>query len=84
MEANFKEVNGHLIEIKEQVKKTNGRVNSLEKSRIQIWTAISIVVGISGGIITLGLYALDSRIDKSVQSALSVYDIESYENQINK
>lgn len=70
MEKSFNEVNDHLVEIKEQVKKTNGRVNSLETSRIQIWTAISVFTVVTGTIIYLSVYVIDSKINNGIAKAL--------------
>ncbi len=53
-----------LDDIKTQTIKTNGRVNSLEGSRIQIWTAISMLLFLGGTIIYLSIMAIDSKLDK--------------------
>lgn len=70
IEANFKEMREHLTRIETQTVKTNGRVNSLESSRTQIWTSISILVFLGGTIITLAIMAIDSKIEKGITRAL--------------
>lgn len=77
----FEELTSHLVEIKDQVKKTNGRVTSLEKSRTQIWTTISVCIFLGGAIMTLAVMAIQSKIDKGIQQALSRYDIKYNETQ---
>lgn len=57
-------------EIKVQTTKTNGRVNSLEKTRVQMWTAITILLLLGGTIITLAIVAIDSKIQKAIETAL--------------
>lgn len=65
------------------------RLNVLEKGKIQIWTAISVLLLFGGAIITLSVMAIDNKIkngfqseemqqaiDKSVEQALSKYEIE--------
>lgn len=44
------------------------RLNTLEKGKIQIWTAISILLLLGGGIITLSIMAIDNKIEKGFQS----------------
>lgn len=70
MEQNFGEMRTHLTEIKAQTIKTNGRVNSLEKSRVQVWTAIGILTCLGGIIITLAIMAIDTKISKGIETAL--------------
>ena len=70
MESNFSEMRTHLTEIKAQTIRTNGRVISLEKSRIQIWTAISILLVLGGSIIGLSVMAIDTKIENGIARAL--------------
>ena len=70
MESGFKEMREHLTEIKTQTTKTNGRVNSLEKSRIQVWTAIGVLTTLGGVIIYLSVMAIDTKIQRGIQTAL--------------
>lgn len=72
----LKDMKGDLKEIKMQTIKTNGRVNSLEKSRVQVWTAISILTLLGAGIISLAIMAIDSKIDKGIRGVLAEYDIK--------
>ena len=60
-----------LDEIKVQTTKTNGRVNSLETTRVQVWTAITILLFLGGVIITLSLMAIDTKIKDGIQQALA-------------
>lgn len=92
-EQRLDEMTEHLVEIKDQVKKTNGRVNSLENHRSYLWGAYTLLAILGGVIITLSIQAIDSKIkeanresisspefqqilDKTVEQALSKYDIE--------
>ncbi len=70
MEKGFKDMEEHLLEIKTQTTKTNGRVNSLERSRVQIWTAITVGIFLMGTIITLYTESIDAKITKSVSDAI--------------
>lgn len=70
MEQRFDEQNSHLIEIKEQVKKTNGRVNSLELSRSYLWGAVAVLLLLGGGIAGLFWSVLEAKIEKAVEQAL--------------
>ena len=76
MHANVETITRDAIAIKEQTIKTNGRVDSLERSRTQIWTAVAIIMFFSGVFITLSLIALDSRIEKGVRKVLSEYQVD--------
>lgn len=75
-EQRLDEMTTHLVEIKDQVKKTNGRVNSLENHRSYLWGAYTLLTILGGGIIGLSIQAIDTKIEKSVEQALSKYDIE--------
>lgn len=44
------------------------RLNTLEKGKIQIWTAISLLLFFGGAIITLSIMAIDNKIEKGFQS----------------
>lgn len=70
MESGFKEMREHLTEIKTQTIKTNGRVNSLEKSRVQVWTAIGVLTTLGGVIIYLSVMAIDTKIARGIETAL--------------
>lgn len=59
-----------LTRIEAQTIRTNGRVNSLEKSRIQIWTAISVVLAVGAVLYTLLLAHIDDKISKGMQLGL--------------
>lgn len=54
-----------------QTTKTNGRVNSLEKSRIQVWTAIGVLTTLGGIIIYLSVMAIDAKIQRGIETALT-------------
>jgi hypothetical protein len=75
-EQRLSEQTEHLIEIKEQVKKTNGRVTSLEETRTKIWTAIGLLTFLGGAIITLSIMAIDNKIQKGIATELSKYDVQ--------
>lgn len=66
----FDEMNEHLVVIREQVTKTNGRVGSLEQSRAQLWGAVAVLVVLGGAIIGLATMAIDSKIQQGVAEAL--------------
>ncbi len=66
----------NLREIRNQTTKTNGRVTSLEGSRIQVWTAIAVLLVLGGTIIYLSIMAIDNKIDQGISKALSVYNVE--------
>lgn len=55
-------------DIKTMFKDKEIRVSSLEKGKIQIWTAISVLLLLGGAIITLSIKAIDSKIEKGFQS----------------
>lgn len=64
----------HLVEIKEQTIKTNGRVTSLESSRSWLWGAIAVFAILGSVIITLSLIAIDSKIKDGIADALLQYE----------
>ncbi len=71
MIAEFREdTSKSLHRIETQTVKTNGRVTSLEKSRIQMWTAVSIILLLGGTIVTLVIMAIDGKIQKAITQAL--------------
>lgn len=70
LESKFAEMGQHLTEIKAQTIKTNGRVNSLEKSRVQVWTAISVLLVVGGAVATLAIMAIDTKIANGIAQAL--------------
>lgn len=76
IEQRFDEMGAHLVEIKSQTTKTNGRVSSLESSRVQIWTSISVLIALGGAIIFLSIQAIDSKIKDGIETALSSYEIQ--------
>ena len=41
------------------------RINTLEKGKIQIWTAISVLLLFGGAIITLSIMAIDSKVKEA-------------------
>lgn len=55
-------------DIKTMFKDKEIRVSSLEKGKIQIWTAISVLLLLGGAIITLSIKAIDNKIEKGFQS----------------
>lgn len=68
IEQRFNEMGTHLIDIKTQTTKTNGRVNSLETSRTQLWTSISVLLFLGGTILTLAIMAIDNKVEKSIKN----------------
>lgn len=73
IEQRFDEMNEHLVEIKEQVKKTNGRVGILENHKSYLWGAISVLTFLAGAIMYLSVQAIDAKIKNGVDKALSEY-----------
>jgi len=71
IEQRFSEMGTHLIEIKNQTIKTNGRVGSLERSRAQLWGAIAVLIILGGAIISLSIMAIDNKIQVSIDKALA-------------
>jgi hypothetical protein len=73
-----------------QAIKTNGRVNALEKvnaenqptissykkDKVRVVTAGAIIFALGATIIGLSILAIDSKIERGVEKALSKYDIE--------
>lgn len=72
IEQRFDEMTTHLVDIKTQVVKTNGRVSSLENHRFFLWGAIT-VIGI------LGTFATKYYIQETVRDVLADYNI-TYED----
>lgn len=60
----FDSMENHLVEIKTQTTKTNGRVSSLERTRAQVWGALAVVLLLGSTIITLAYILIDSKINK--------------------
>jgi len=56
------------VEIKTILADKDLRVTSLEKGKIQIWTAISMLLVFGSVIITLSIMAIDSKIEKGFKS----------------
>lgn len=77
-----KDITEHLGRIEAQTTKTNGRVNSLERSRVQIWTAITVASIFTGALIMLSIYAIETKIKKGIADALeeNISKIEIDEN----
>ncbi len=71
VENNFKEMREHLQDIKIQTTKTNGRVNSLENSRVQVWAAIGVLLLCGGSIIYLSIMAIDNKIQRGIDTAFN-------------
>lgn len=69
-----KDMKETLVRIEAQTIKTNGRVSSLEKSRTQVWTAISIMVLLGGTLMALAVKnvenGIDSKINRGIQLGL--------------
>lgn len=59
-----------LSRIETQTTKTNGRVTSLESTRVQVWTAISILLLLGSTIIYLSIKAIDVKIRDGIAQAL--------------
>lgn len=70
MEKQFKEVHNHLDTIELNLKEQGERTSSLERSRVQIWTAISVTVIFVGTIVTLTINAINSKIENGIAKAL--------------
>lgn len=68
-----KDTKDSLVRIELQTTRTNGRVNSLERSRVQIWTAIMVSVALVGTIVYLYTLTIDAKIDSKVGQALKSY-----------
>ena len=77
IERRFDEMGEHLVEIKEQVKKTNGRVGSLERTRAKMWGSIGMLTFLGGAMIYLSIAAIEAKIDLKVKSAIAQYEIEN-------
>jgi len=76
MEQRFDEVNSHLMEIKAQTVKTNGRVGSLESHRAYLWGAYTVLTLLGALIIHQSVTAIDHKIQAGIREALSGYNIE--------
>lgn len=59
-----------LTRIENQTVKTNGRVTKLEQHRAYLWGAYTILVLLGGTIIAFAVAAIDSKIQKGIQTAL--------------
>lgn len=73
LEQRFSEANGHLVEIKEEVRKTNGRVTKLEHHRSYLWGAYSVIVIVSGFLLVLIWGALENRVREWMREELSIH-----------
>ena len=67
----FDGVHKRLDKIEIQTTKINGKVGSLERSRIQIWTAISVTVVLVGTIFALYSQTIDAKIKEGIAQALT-------------
>lgn len=54
----------------------NATTMSLQISKTQFWTAITLLLLLGGTIISLSITAIDSKIKEGIVSALSGYDIK--------
>lgn len=70
------EMHGDIKKILDQTTKTNGRVNSLESHRSYLWGAFSVATILMGTILFLAVMAIDNKIDKGIQNALSRYEVK--------
>ncbi len=70
------DVTRSLTRIETQTIKTNGRVTSLEKTRTQVWTSITILLFLGSTIIYLSIRAIDTKIKDGISQALSTYEVE--------
>lgn len=70
-----KDTKESLTRIEAQTTKTNGRVDSLENHRSYLWGAYTILILLGASIIYLSVQAIDVKIEKGIQQALSVYEI---------
>jgi hypothetical protein len=64
-----------ITEIKTQTIRTNGRVGGLEKHRIFLWGAYTILLALGGIIIGLAILAIDSKIEQGINDALSQFEV---------
>lgn len=71
IEQRFDEMGHHLIEIKGQVTKTNGRVNRLESHRSYLWGAYTALTLLGAFIAFLLVGAIDSKVQNAVDKAIT-------------
>lgn len=76
IEQRFDEMGTHLVDIKEQTTKTNGRVSNLENHRAYLWGAFSLLTLLGGLIAFLLVGAIDNKIKNGVDNALSQYEAD--------
>lgn len=70
MAERFDEMEKHLIEIKNQTIKTNGRVGKLESHRSYLWGAFTMLTLLGGTIIYFAVSAIDIKIRDGISQAL--------------
>ena len=71
IEQRFDEMGEHLKAIVVQTTKTNGRVSVLENHKAYLWGAFSLLTILGGTIIYLSVMAIDTKIEKGIDNALS-------------
>lgn len=67
----FDELSDHLIEIKTEVKKTNGRVTVLENHKAYLWGAFTALTFLGATIIAFAVQAIDNKIEDSLKKTIS-------------
>lgn len=63
----------------ESMKVIESNSNTLANYKIdkaRLWTAVAVVVFLGGAIITLAIMAIDTKIEKGIEAALSAYEID--------